>query len=626
MNDGCYCLNRYCPYPENPFTAEVCRSCGSPLELAGRYRAIALIGESAVSRTWQGLDHQPKENHPKGRGQHSCVIQQGWFSPEGEVQPQLSRPQFSAYAQRLEQFSQHPQVPQLLEAILRGDSWHLVWAWIDGVSLAARLAEGRPFDEAEARQLLSELLPVLSRAQDHGIVHQDIKPENIICGASQRLWLVDFGAALVEGSMAAKPAGNAQYAAPEQVAGQPGFASDLYSLGLLCAELLTLVSPFDLYSAAQTDQLRQTYLAPLVSPELGQVLAQLLRPAPQRYRTAAAVLRDLEALPALTPQLPPSPPPQDSAQDTWRCHHRATDHRGAVTAIAAGPTTVVSGGSDRSIRVWTWEGECRQVIQPGRKGHRDRISALQISDDELTLFSSSDDGTLCVWSLADCRRQTRLVSQSWDVSAIAATPSLLISGGANGALQLWDWQNGVAIERWRQHRGKISGLAISPNQQILVSSSHDGTIRFWDLDSAKPLNVLQVGAAVTAMAVLPRWDVLALGDERGQLQLWDIVDMSRLYVTAAHQGAVTALSPSPQRLASGGDDAQIHLWGLPGSASEPKEPFESSLLTQPQNIARLHALPHDWCVSAIALNPTGDQLVSGSADETLRFWRRCKIA
>lgn len=620
MNETCYCLNRTCPRPENPFSATRCGGCGSLLLLGDRYRALKLLGQGATGRTLLGIDTRP--DGALDQPQKRCVIQQSW------AENHFNRRQFSRYVRRLSQISQHPQVPQLLDVLIEGDRRSLIWEFADGVSLAAHRAEAVSFSEVQVRHLLCNLLPVLAVVHEGGLIHRDVKPENIIHVFPQCPWLVDFGAAVSIGHSTA-PAGDARYAAPEQLSGEPVFSSDLYSLGMIGAELLTMASPFDLYAAAQTDGGWQQYLATPVSSGLAQILTQLLRPAPQRYRTAAAVLADLRALPDLElAQPPPSSVTIKSAtveqgvpSNEWTCRHRLKGHRGPVTAIAASESYVVSGGSDGAIRVWSWAGECRQVIQTPwfGKGHRDRISTLSISGDELTLLSGSDDGTLCAWSLVDYGQQTCLQSPAWGVSAIAVMPQVWISGDASGALQLWDEETGRAIERWQSHQAKVSGLAISPNLKILLSGSADGTVGLWDLGTAQRRHQLQVGAAVTAMAVLPRWNVLTLGNDQGQLQIWDLIEMRRLRSLAAHQGPITSVSASPRQLASGGDDGQIHFWQIPGVS---EGSFEQQLLTHPQSLTRQITRSHDWSVNAIAFKPAGDWLASGSADETLCLWRR----
>lgn len=532
--------------------------------------------------------------------------------------------------QRLRQISHHPQIPQLLDMTVQFGQWYLIWEFIEGVSLADSPTQQTPLMEFQVRHILHSLLPVLQAVHRQGLIHRDIKPDNIICGAQQKLWLVDFGAAVPADSSSigrASSAVNAEYGAPEQLLGQPTFASDLYSLGLICLQRLTLVAPFDLYAVVD----RQGWQADLpnpITPGLGQILTKLLRPTQQRYRTAASVLADLRALPAIAAPLSQPQPSgasgrqlkQRSASESWLCRHTLTEHRGAITAIAVNEAYVVSGSSDGTIQIWTWQGQRLYQLQTPwfGSGHRDRISALHIDGDGLTLSSSSADGTLCRWSLVDYSRQALWVSPGWGIGTFAAIPGLLVSGGANGRIQLWDTQNGVVIETWRQHQGAISGLAISPNQQVLLSGSYDGTVRLWDLKTAAVNNVLQIGAPVTAIAVMAHWDILAIGDKRGELQLWDIVTMTRLRTMTAHEGPIATLSQSQHCLASGGEDAQIHLWAMPNQG---REPLEQSLLKRPQNLEQQATLSHDWSVNAIAFGPDGDWLASGSADETLQLWQ-----
>ncbi|MEO0406993.1 MAG: WD40 repeat domain-containing serine/threonine-protein kinase [Cyanobacteria bacterium P01_A01_bin.135] len=576
-----HCLNPACS-AVNQTDRGRCQRCGTPLLLAGRYQIEASLGD----RTWRGQDAQM---------QRLCIIQR--FSAPPDQLPLL--------IERLQQIGNHPQLPQLLAVCHQGDRSYGVWQFIEGKALAEA---AQPAAEEQVYRLLRRLLPVLCHIHQRGLIHRDIKPKNIICADGQ-IWLVDFGAALAQAALAepVPPAGNAEYGAPEQLLGQPTFASDLYSLGLVCVQQLTATPPFDLYQ--QPDPARwQAYLSKPVSPRLQQLLTRLLRPASQRYRSAAAALSDLRALP------PPTPPPV-LTPSPWHCTHTLTGHRGEVSALAVDDAQVVSGGSDRTIQVWSWQGQRRHTWQSSwfGKGHRDRISALQITASGDSLLSSSVDGTLCQRSLIDYGQQRSLVSPGWDITAFAATAELLVSGGSSGALLVWDLAQGKVIERWQQHRGPITGVAISPNQQVLLSSSRDGTVRLWELGTARQIGSFSIKAAVTAIAPLRSWSILAVGDERGQLHWWDLLRLQPLRVIPAHKGAVTAVSGSPQRLATGGEDGNIHLWPLPSTAA---------MIEELQALEQTVTLSHDWCVRAIAFSPDGSRLASGSADETLRLWTK----
>ena len=575
-----YCLAPDCLTLNS--TGDQCQACGASLLLAGRYRAVAALGKTG--RTWRG---QTNTGEP-------CLIQR---------RRAASGPTAAGFLERLRRVGQYPQVPRLLAAFSQSGHHYWVWEYIEGASL--RAAGASPASEVQIHQILARLLPLLGNIHRQGIIHRDIKPENIIEHA-QQLWLVDFGSAVAATATTAQilPVGNAEYSAPEQLLGQPSFASDLYSVGLVCVQLLTATPPFNLYQ--RPEQRWQSYLSTPISPALEQLLTKLLRPAPQRYRSAAAALADL----------PPPPVPHPPVPKAWRCTQTLTGHRGEVTAVVASNDQVISGGSDRQIQFWTWQGQRTQVLQRSwfEAGHRDRINGLQLDPSGDTLLSSSADGTLCQWSLIDYGLQQCQVSPGWETRAFVATADVLISGGEGGIL-LWDWA-GKVVERWPQQ--PVTGLAISPNQQILLSGHSDGSLLFWDLRSARILKQLSVEAPVTAINPLQCWTVLAVGDAQGQMHLWDILRMRRLHTVTAHQGPVTAISSALQTLASGGDDGQIHLWEMPA----PQPSLEEQVQQHPQALERRATLCHDWSIRAIAFSPDGDRLASGSADETLRFWQR----
>jgi serine/threonine protein kinase len=168
---------------------------------------------------------------------------------------------------------------------------------VDGQNLEQELAEAGAFNEAEIRQLLGELLPLLQFVHTHQVIHRDIKPANIIRRRQDRqLYLVDFGSAkynwqsLLTGTII----GSAEYAAPEQIRGKAVFASDLYSLGVTCLHLLTQISPFDLYDCSENVWIWHAYLVEPISPSLEKILCKLVQPATKlRYHFAAEALIDL---------------------------------------------------------------------------------------------------------------------------------------------------------------------------------------------------------------------------------------------------------------------------------------------------------------------------------------------
>lgn len=311
---GCmmsYCLNLSCQHPENPDDANFCQSCGRPLLLRSRYRAVRPLGQGGFGRTILAVDTD-KPSQPL------CVIKQFFPRSPNPENSQKAITFFRQEAEQLESLGHHPQIPDLLAYFVIADQHYLVQEFIEGETLASLVATGQPFDQPRILNLLNALLPVLQFIHDHQVIHRDIKPENIIWRSSTDSYvLVDFGAAKHATPLALAQTGtvigSAAYAAPEQVGGKATFASDLYSLGVTCLHLLTLIEPFDLFSFADDRWVWRDYLQHPIDPALGRILDKLVaRPLRLRYSSASEVLRHLHLLtppaPATTSPLPLTPP------------------------------------------------------------------------------------------------------------------------------------------------------------------------------------------------------------------------------------------------------------------------------------------------------------------------------
>ncbi|MEH1977365.1 MAG: serine/threonine-protein kinase [Nostoc sp.] len=309
-----YCLNPHCPKPENPNHVNFCVTCGSKLLLKERYRAIKPIGQGGFGKTFLAVD-EDKPSKPR------CVIKQ--FYPQSQGTNTLAKAVelFNQEAVQLDELGKHPQIPELLAYFTQEARQYLVQEFIDGQNLAQELAHRGAFSEIEIWELLNDLLSVLQFCHAKHVIHRDIKPENIILRESDRkLVLVDFGAAKSATGAALNQTGTSigspEYVAPEQMRGRAVFASDIYSLGATCINLLTKRSPFDSYDINNDTWVWQQYLQTPVSNELSRILNKMLESIPiRRYQTVEEVLKDLNkyspaaAKPAIVPKpIPQSPP------------------------------------------------------------------------------------------------------------------------------------------------------------------------------------------------------------------------------------------------------------------------------------------------------------------------------
>ncbi|PSN18438.1 hypothetical protein C7271_12515, partial [filamentous cyanobacterium CCP5] len=294
------CLNPNCNQPNNPDTAETCGACGTRLtkRLRGRYCPIRLIGKGGFGRTYLAVDTD--------RLNTTCVIKQ--FAPQTQGTKSFSKAVklFEQEALRLNELGEHPQIPSLLAYFEHSQYLYLVQQAIEGHTLYQELQKRGAYSEADISRLLLDILPVLQFIHDHGVIHRDITPTNVIRRkVDDKPVLIDFGVAKqFRDTILYEPGtriGTEGYAPIEQLrSGQAYPSSDLYSLGATCLHLLTGTKPELLYSPLEGRWLWQAALEQAdrsINPLLGELLERLVKDmVSERYQSAKAALADLNRL------------------------------------------------------------------------------------------------------------------------------------------------------------------------------------------------------------------------------------------------------------------------------------------------------------------------------------------
>ena len=304
-----YCLNPNCVQPENSPQSDICCSCGGILRLRDRYLAIKPIGQGGFGRTFKAID-QDKPSKP------FCAIKQFFPQIEGATASQKAAELFTQEASALEQLDD-PNIPKLLAYFITPDGrQYLVQEFVDGQNLKDELAQQGKFSTAQIRELLATILSTLEYIHQLGFIHRDIKPENIIRRTDNRqLYLVDFGAAkltaLEQPQLPGTTIGTPEFMAPEQGWGRSFPSSDLYSLGVTCLNLLTDISPFNLFDDNLGMWIWQDSLTTPIDPQLATIIDRLTQPKPiDRYQTVRAVIDALQVINPIInpPQSTISPP------------------------------------------------------------------------------------------------------------------------------------------------------------------------------------------------------------------------------------------------------------------------------------------------------------------------------
>ena len=201
----------------------------------------------------------------------------------------------------------HPNLVQIYDQAQVDGTSYIVMEYVEGETLKDLIRRDAPLDPRQAIGIALQVLAALRVAHQAGIVHRDIKPQNILVQPDGRVKVADFGIARAEGGSdmteAGSIVGTAQYLAPEQAQGLPlGPPADLYSMGVVLYEMLTGRVPFEGDSAVtiamkhvQEPPEQLTDRNPLVPPSLEAVVMRALAKNPaQRYQTAEEMGVDLD--------------------------------------------------------------------------------------------------------------------------------------------------------------------------------------------------------------------------------------------------------------------------------------------------------------------------------------------
>src|SRR5947208_3647776 len=207
---------------------------------------------------------------------------------------------------------QHPHIVPLLSAAASGDLLYYTMPLVEGESLRAKLARQGELPVSETIRVLADVADALAYAHAHGVVHRDIKPDNVLISGKHAV-VTDFGvskavSASSGGSLTSLGValGTPAYMAPEQAAADPHLdhRADLYALGILGYEMLTGRPPFTAATpqatlAAQVTQTPQPVTAqrPAVPGALNALVMRCLEKHPaDRFQSAGAVLEALEQM------------------------------------------------------------------------------------------------------------------------------------------------------------------------------------------------------------------------------------------------------------------------------------------------------------------------------------------
>ena len=216
------------------------------------------------------------------------------------------RRRFNAESQAVAQLS-HPNIVSVYDVSRGGDMDYIVMELIDGITLKQYMEKRGQLNWRESLHFITQIMRGLSHAHSRGIIHRDIKPQNIMVLRDGSVKVADFGIACLADSaqtLTQEALGSVHYISPEQARGdRPDARSDIYSSGVVLYEMLTGRLPFEGESAVSVaiQHLSSIPLAPReINPDIPEQLELICMKAmapdlEHRYQSADAMIADLEA-------------------------------------------------------------------------------------------------------------------------------------------------------------------------------------------------------------------------------------------------------------------------------------------------------------------------------------------
>ncbi len=265
-----------------------------------RYKVIRVLATGGFGETYIAED-------TKRPGNPICVVKHLLPASSDLKIFDTAKRLFQSEAETLEKLGNHDQIPRLLAYFVENHEFYLVQEFIEGHTLSEELVSEEVWNESQVIQLLYEVLTVLEFVHQQGVIHRDIKPDNIIRRrGNNKLVLVDFGAVkqlrasgnypsrTILAQSATVAIGTPGYMPTEQGQGKPRPNSDIYALGIIAVQALTGITPMDLQEDHNTGEILWQDLVS-VSPQLAAVLNKMIRyHFKERYQSASEALQALQ--------------------------------------------------------------------------------------------------------------------------------------------------------------------------------------------------------------------------------------------------------------------------------------------------------------------------------------------
>jgi len=275
-------------------------------------------------------------------------------------------------------------------------------------------------------------------------------------------------------------------------------------------------------------------------------------------------------------------------------------HDGKVRNVAVTPNGryIVSNGGygrDKKIKIWN--------LQNG--------SLVNTLDDNLfddawsILVNPNGENIIKIWQLSG---SAVVGGHTSPVSTVALTSDnqYLVSGSYDRTIRIWRLSDNSLSRTLIGHTATISDLVITPDDNFIISGSQDSTIKIWEINSGSLVQTL-IGhrGHILSLAITPDGQYLVSGSSDKTIRIWRLENGVTTGILTGHSGIIfgLAISPDGRYLLSGSNDKTVKLWSMP----------DGSLL---ETVGE-----HREAVKSVAITPDGRYAISGSFDGEIKVWQ-----